>query len=184
MSLLLIAPRSKYHLAHVDLPPSSGRASGGRTCERPLMCFGAPATFLQLDRISAFHPLLKFKPGHYPPSIVSLIHSAAAHRSGRQARGSEYGSGCGSSRRCRRRENDAQLPWSCNSPGSRVILPSDFVPGAIVPKIPVSIMLAILVGSLVSSPTSHADEFSACLRARENRTLLRRHSSFSASKAA
>jgi hypothetical protein len=30
-------------------------------------------------------PLLKFKLGHYP-SVVSLIHSAAAHRSGRQAR--------------------------------------------------------------------------------------------------
>jgi hypothetical protein len=31
--------------------------------------------------------LLKFKLGHYPPSVVvSLIHPAAAHRSGRQAR--------------------------------------------------------------------------------------------------
>jgi hypothetical protein len=36
--------------------------------------------------MSASHPLLKFKLGHYPPSVVSLIHSAAAHRSGRQAR--------------------------------------------------------------------------------------------------
>ena len=36
--------------------------------------------------MSAFHPLLKFKLGHYPPSVVSLIHPAAAHRSGRQAR--------------------------------------------------------------------------------------------------
>jgi hypothetical protein len=30
--------------------------------------------------------LLKFKLGHFPPSVVSLIHSAAAYRSGRQAR--------------------------------------------------------------------------------------------------
>jgi hypothetical protein len=37
--------------------------------------------------MSASHSLLKFKLGHYPPSVVSLIHSAAAHRSGRQARG-------------------------------------------------------------------------------------------------
>jgi hypothetical protein len=35
--------------------------------------------------MTAFHPLLKFKLGHFPPSVVSLIHSAAlprAHRSG------------------------------------------------------------------------------------------------------
>ena len=39
--------------------------------------------------MTASHPLLKFKLGHYPPSVVSLIHSCAlprAHRSGRQAR--------------------------------------------------------------------------------------------------
>ena len=36
--------------------------------------------------MSASHPLLKFKLGQYPPSVVSLIHSAAAHRSGRKAR--------------------------------------------------------------------------------------------------
>jgi hypothetical protein len=48
--------------------------------------FGALASFRRLERISAFHPLLKFKLGHYPPSVASLIHPAAAHRSGRQAR--------------------------------------------------------------------------------------------------
>jgi hypothetical protein len=47
---------------------------------------GALASFRQLERMAASRPLLKFKLGHYPPSVVSLIHSAAAHRSGRQAR--------------------------------------------------------------------------------------------------
>jgi S1-C subfamily serine protease len=48
---------------------------------------------------------------------------------------------------------------------SGLILRSDFVPGAIVWKFPVYIRLAILIGWLGSSSTSHADEFSACLRA-------------------
>jgi hypothetical protein len=46
---------------------------------------GALASFRRLERISASHPLLKFNLRYYPPSVVSLIHSAA-HRSGRQAR--------------------------------------------------------------------------------------------------
>ena len=56
--------------------------------------------------MTAFHPLLKFKLGHYPQSVVSLIHSAAAHRSGRPSARSECGKGCGSSRRCLWRENE------------------------------------------------------------------------------
>ncbi len=35
---------------------------------------------------ASHHPLLKFKLGHYPPSVVSLIHPAAVHRSGRAFR--------------------------------------------------------------------------------------------------
>jgi hypothetical protein len=38
------------------------------------------------SRDDRFPPLLKFKLGQYPPSVVSLIHSAAAHRSGRARR--------------------------------------------------------------------------------------------------
>ena len=52
----------------------------------------------------SLHPLLKFKLGHYPQSVVSLIHSAAAHRSGPPSARSECGSGCGSLCRCLRRE--------------------------------------------------------------------------------
>jgi tetratricopeptide (TPR) repeat protein len=44
-------------------------------------------------------------------------------------------------------------------------LRSDLCPGVAVWKFPVSIRLAILIGWLVSSSTSHANEFSACLRA-------------------
>jgi hypothetical protein len=41
------------------------------------------ASFRRRERMTACHPLLKFKLGHYPPSVVSLIHCAAAHRFGR-----------------------------------------------------------------------------------------------------
>ena len=36
--------------------------------------------------MTASHPIAEIQTGNYPPSVVSLIHSAAAHRSGRQAR--------------------------------------------------------------------------------------------------
>ena len=71
----------------------------GRATQRTMeIVHVTPATIfhvrqtLTVDGQQAFshslHPLLKFKLGHYPPSIVSLIHSAAAHagRASRPAR--------------------------------------------------------------------------------------------------
>ena len=67
---------------------------------------GALASFRRPERMAGFHhPLLKFKLGHFPPSVVSRSTPPAAHRSGRQARVQNAVGGCGSSRRRLRREN-------------------------------------------------------------------------------
>ena len=61
-----------------------GRSPLSEICNDLILAQSMPS-----GAVHTITPLPKFKLGHYPPSVVSLTHTAAlprAHRSGRQAR--------------------------------------------------------------------------------------------------